>query len=167
MKQLESYAVESSTGGASGTFGYACRQVWHCMPKKEKNWLLLPVDKFVTFLKEICQFEEASAARMAFDSKYIVDTPEIACSTILEKFQLRLPWTKSAVILCLPVGQCQSRQELEYWCRSFFEILQVPAMSFVPQPLMATYGCGVVNGLVIDVGYETLRKLKFGYLWNF
>ncbi|KAJ1975388.1 hypothetical protein H4R34_004354, partial [Dimargaris verticillata] len=56
------------------------------------------------------------------------------------------------VLLTTP---CQwSRDELERTTQLFFERFNVPGLYIVEQPLLALYGCGMLTGLVIDIGHN-------------
>lgn len=164
--------------------------------KKEKNWLSLRPEKIAQILLEICNLphkynnlrtKKGELIEPEIKSETNSDIhPEsqleshtevnfvqgnecqqnITSTSKNSVFKLRDPWVLSAVVLCLPISIFQSRQELEHWCRAFMEVLEVAAIAFVPQPLMACYGCGVVNGLVLDIGYETLRKFLFDALFG-
>lgn len=47
--------------------------------------------------------------------------------------------------------------EREYLTQMLFERFDVPAVCFVPAPLLAVYASGVSQGVVIDVGFHSTR----------
>jgi actin-related protein len=53
------------------------------------------------------------------------------------------------------VPQSWTKHQLERIVQLFFENFNAPGIYIATQPLMALYGCGVVTGLVIDIGHNT------------
>jgi Actin len=55
----------------------------------------------------------------------------------------------------LTVPQSWTKEQLERLVQIFFENFNAPGVYIATQPLMALYGCGVVTGLVVDIGHNT------------
>lgn len=51
--------------------------------------------------------------------------------------------------------QSWTKEQLERIVQMFFESFNAPGVYIATQPLMALYGCGVVTGLVVDIGHNT------------
>ncbi|RKP38401.1 actin family, partial [Dimargaris cristalligena] len=71
---------------------------------------------------------------------------------ITKRFRLKVPTMDSPVVLAVPTGW--SRNELERTAQIFFEQFNVPGIYIAEKPLLAAYGCGVLTGLVIDIGHN-------------
>jgi hypothetical protein len=48
-----------------------------------------------------------------------------------------------------------TKEEHERITQIFFENFNVPGLYLAEEPLMTIYGCGVVTGLVIDIGHNS------------
>jgi actin-related protein len=48
--------------------------------------------------------------------------------------------------------------DIERLVQLMFENMNVPGLYVADSALMAVYGCGVLSGLVIDIGHETMCK---------
>ncbi len=48
-----------------------------------------------------------------------------------------------------------SRDDVELLTQYMFEVMNVPGLLVIEQPLSTLYGYGVQSGLVLDLGYET------------
>ena len=42
-----------------------------------------------------------------------------------------------------------------------FETINVPGLYIADSPLMACFGCGILSGVVIDIGYQSTSKFFF------
>ncbi|KAJ1658643.1 hypothetical protein IWQ61_002150 [Dispira simplex] len=71
---------------------------------------------------------------------------------LTQRFQLNIASMESPVLLAVPTHW--SRNELEKCTQIFFERFNVPGLYIAEQPLLAAYSCGVLNGLVIDIGHH-------------
>lgn len=59
----------------------------------------------------------------------------------------------SPVLMVVPTDW--TKEEHERITQIFFENFNVPGLYLAEEPLMTIYGCGVVTGLVIDIGHNS------------
>jgi actin-related protein len=78
-------------------------------------------------------------------------------SVRLIKEDLGIDKFRSENHVLLAVPSLWNRNERERIAQIFFEIIDVPGISFVEQPLLTVFGMGLVTGLVIDIGHETIN----------
>ncbi|KAJ1961973.1 hypothetical protein IWQ62_003681, partial [Dispira parvispora] len=71
---------------------------------------------------------------------------------LTQRFQLNIASMECPVFLAIPTHW--SRNELEKCTQIFFERFNVPGLYIAEQPLLAAYSCGVLNGLVINIGHN-------------
>jgi hypothetical protein len=72
---------------------------------------------------------------------------------LTQDFDLRRHINETPLMLNLPMSY-SGRSNQEMLCQLVFESLEMPALYMSMQPLMSLYACGVVNGLVVDVGHD-------------
>lgn len=60
------------------------------------------------------------------------------------------------VIVSLPLSW--GRDDVECLTQFLFEVMNVPGLFLLEQPLAAVYGYGVTGGMVLDLGYETIGE---------
>ncbi len=58
------------------------------------------------------------------------------------------------VIVSLPLSW--GRDDVETLTQFLFEVMNVPGLFVLKQPLAAVYGYGVTGGMVLDLGYDTI-----------
>ncbi|KAJ3416629.1 hypothetical protein HDV05_000911 [Chytridiales sp. JEL 0842] len=75
--------------------------------------------------------------------------------TLVRELEIRRSKNDAAVLVCLPLTWSQA--DIERLVQLLFEKMNVPGLYIAEKPLMALFGCGVLSGLVIDVGHETME----------
>ena len=63
------------------------------------------------------------------------------------------------MIVSLPLSW--GRDDVECLTQFLFEVMNVPGLFLLEQPLAAVYGYGVTGGMVLDLGYETIGEWTF------
>ena len=72
--------------------------------------------------------------------------------------QQRIVRAKNDKVVLVPLPMSWSRDDVECLTQYMFEVMNVPGLLVVEQPLATLYGYGVQSGLVLDLGYETCGK---------
>ncbi|KAG9288041.1 hypothetical protein G9A89_017636 [Geosiphon pyriformis] len=72
---------------------------------------------------------------------------------LLKEFNIKRSRNECPVLLTTP--NRWTKTEYERIAQIFFEHFNTPALYIADQALMALFGCGSVNGIVVDVGYGT------------
>lgn len=85
---------------------------------------------------------------------------------LLKEFNIKRSRNECPVIVTVP--STWTKVQYEQIARIFFETFNSPGLYIANQALMALYGCGCLNGLVVDIGYGKTgtiihRDLFFNY----
>lgn len=70
---------------------------------------------------------------------------------LLKEFNIKRSRNECPVIVTVP--STWTKVQYEQIARIFFETFNSPGLYIANQALMALYGCGSLNGLVVDIGY--------------
>ena len=83
---------------------------------------------------------------------------------LLKEFNIKRSRNECPVIVTVP--STWTKVQYEQIARIFFEIFNSPGLYIANQALMALYGCGSLNGLVVDIGYGKSGTLVSYSLWS-
>ncbi|KAI9320339.1 actin-domain-containing protein [Obelidium mucronatum] len=72
---------------------------------------------------------------------------------LVKELGVRRSTNETPALVCIPLSW--STVDVERLVQIMFETLNVPGLFIAEAPMMALFGCGLVTGLVIDIGYET------------
>ncbi|KAG2176642.1 hypothetical protein INT44_007306 [Umbelopsis vinacea] len=81
------------------------------------------------------------------------DLENLLQHVLFQEIGIKKSRNDSPVLLTVP--QSWTKEQLERLVQIFFENFNAPGVYIATQPLMALYGCGVVTGLVVDIGHNT------------
>ena len=94
-------------------------------------------------------------------SKSIVDQLDAKISarksillSLFKKYEIDLVKNDFPVLL---LTRNESKREMEQMMQIMFETLNVPGLYLLDSSLASLYACGLVTGLVIDIGYNSTR----------
>ena len=89
---------------------------------------------------------------MCISAKCILTTEACRKHVIFNKLQIKRTQNESPVMLSIAPGLSRGFQERI--CQIFFERFNVASFAIVERPMTQIYATGLLNGIVVDIGYE-------------